>query len=80
MTEGPYADHVYAVTADMGNHKLCRFCGVRIISGITNKGKASWFDAMADSTNRHPNHWVTCANADQARAAYKRLDRRRTGR
>lgn len=67
-----YADHVYAVTVDVGNRKPCEFCPGTIISGTTNKGRHAWFDAETDETGRHPNHWVTCKGAGQARAAFRR--------
>lgn len=48
--------------------RVCKFCHRTIRDGHTNTGRRSVFDLAPP----HPNHWITCRQAEVARRAYQR--------
>ena len=59
--------YIYAASINELDRGTCRFCGAALVRGRTVKNKGSWFDAEADDSGGHANHWVTCR--ERARAA-----------
>lgn len=65
--------HIYAASVNELDRGTCRFCEAALVRGLTVKNKGSWFDAEADESGGHPNHWATCAERSRAKAWSKTL-------
>ena len=68
-----HAPYIYAASVNELDTGTCSFCGAALVRGRTVKNKGSWFDAEADDSGGHPNHWATCAERSRAKAWSKTL-------
>ena len=72
----PKANLPQLAIAEDAKSKPCRFCGVLVFEGYTEKGNKTWCEPVG-SGDYGVNHWITCPKQEEAKAYFRRQRRRR---